>query len=122
MGNPFVKSLLVLGGVAAGTAGAVIAKKTYDRQSEIQIEKEALTNPRPGQRYGHFVCQCGKEWDSPFAWVGERQQCTKCDQWVDPKNLSKLDPDLIARLRHSSPHNESRCSRCLKYQKRCYDV
>eukprot|EP01055_Gregarina_sp_Pseudo9_P002314 Gregarina_sp_Pseudo_9__2313@NODE_262_length_3360_cov_153_092743_g245_i0_p4_GENE_NODE_262_length_3360_cov_153_092743_g245_i0NODE_262_length_3360_cov_153_092743_g245_i0_p4_ORF_typecomplete_len137_score25_82zf3CxxC_2/PF17180_4/4_9e11UPF0515/PF15135_6/0_0073DiS_P_DiS/PF06750_13/69_NODE_262_length_3360_cov_153_092743_g245_i044412 len=122
MSNNLTKSILVGAGVIGAVAGTIVAKKAYDKQNELSDEKKALLQPKPGQRLGHFVCLCGKEWESPFAWVGERQQCVSCDAWVDPKVLSKLDGKVVQRLKRKDVHDESRCSRCVKYQKRCYEL
>lgn len=73
--------LAVTAAVAAGAAALGFFGKQYlDERERLEQEEEAARNPQPGQRHGLFNCpKCGHDWNSYFAWVGERQLCEKCD-------------------------------------------
>eukprot|EP01054_Gregarina_sp_Poly1_P004260 Gregarina_sp_Poly_1__4259@NODE_231_length_11106_cov_68_912130_g204_i0_p8_GENE_NODE_231_length_11106_cov_68_912130_g204_i0NODE_231_length_11106_cov_68_912130_g204_i0_p8_ORF_typecomplete_len124_score11_75zf3CxxC_2/PF17180_4/5_5e03zf3CxxC_2/PF17180_4/2_5e11UPF0515/PF15135_6/0_096DiS_P_DiS/PF06750_13/0_86DiS_P_DiS/PF06750_13/2_1e02zf3CxxC/PF13695_6/1_6e03_NODE_231_length_11106_cov_68_912130_g204_i080548425 len=123
MPGSLAKTALIGAGLVASVAGVITAKKVYDKQSDLSDERKALLCPKPGQRLGHFVCACGKEWESAFAWVGEQQQCPSCNQWTDPRSLARLDEQTVQKLgNRRDVHDESRCTRCTKYQKRCYEL
>eukprot|EP01056_Protomagalhaensia_sp_Gyna25_P003068 Protomagalhaensia_sp_Gyna_25__3067@NODE_281_length_4060_cov_232_967421_g216_i0_p4_GENE_NODE_281_length_4060_cov_232_967421_g216_i0NODE_281_length_4060_cov_232_967421_g216_i0_p4_ORF_typecomplete_len125_score11_10zf3CxxC_2/PF17180_4/1_2e11UPF0515/PF15135_6/0_01Herpes_U44/PF04533_13/0_09DiS_P_DiS/PF06750_13/9_2_NODE_281_length_4060_cov_232_967421_g216_i0172546 len=124
MSNSLGRLIMVGVGVAGGVAGAVAMKRMVDKDAQLNTEKALMRNPKPGQRWGEFVCACGKQWKSGFAWVGEKQQCRRCQEWVDPLKLLSLSDVAVARHVSSvkEVHCPERCSRCVKYQQLCYQI
>jgi hypothetical protein len=87
----------------------------------LKVRVQHLTPFQGSHRvYGKFRCCCGKRWESAGTWKDKWQKCNACESKVYPHEQHLLERSEEADRREgTSPHDMSRCQRCLDIGSLC---
>ena len=87
----------------------------------LKVRVQHLTPFQGSHRvYGKFRCCCGKRWESAGTWKDTWQKCNACESKVYPHEQHLLERSEEADRREGrSPHDMSRCQRCLDIGRLC---